>query len=124
MIDGTRVVLVMDRERTSCSPLSINSGTLLVRAKHGRKLGKELPKPFDKVCAEPMRQRLKIRVEQSSACNSARTQKAKDGREACDERVTLRWCAVDLPTLARKAEPVALVHVRKEEEPAAKRGSC
>ena len=110
----------MDRERTSCSPLSINSGTLLVRAKHGRKLGKELPKPFDKVRAEPMRQRLKIRVEQSSA----RTQKAKDGREACDARVTLRWRAVDLPTLARKAEPVALVHVRKEEEPAAKRGSC
>ena len=91
---------------------------LLVRAKHDRKLGKDLPKLFDKVRAEPVRQRLEIHIERSSARNSARGQKAKDGREARDARVALRWCMVDLPAPARKTKPVrlALVHVKEEED--------
>ena len=49
-----------DGKAISCSPFSANSGMLLVRAKHDRKLGKDLPKLFDKVRAEPVRQRLEI----------------------------------------------------------------
>ena len=104
-----------DGEAISCSPFSGNSGMLLVRAKHDRKLGKDLPKLFDKVRAELVRQRLEIH--RSSARNSARGQKAKDGREARDARVALRWCMVDLPAPARKTKPVALVHVKEEEDP-------
>ena len=108
-----------DGKAISCSPFSANSGMLLVRAKHDRKLGKDLPKLFDKVRAEPVRQRLEIHIERSSARNSARGQKAKDGREARDARVALRWCMVDLPAPARKTEPVrlTLVHVKEEEDP-------
>ena len=121
-LDGTRVVSVMDREGDFLFSVwrQLGNVDLLVRAKHDRKLGDESPKLFDKVREEPVRQRLEIHVERSSARNSARGQKAKGGREARDAQVALRWCAVDLPAPTRKEEPVqlALVHVSEEEEPA------
>ena len=122
-LDGTRVISVMDREGDFFELFTVQrqlgNVDLLVRAKHDRKLGKDLPKLFDKVRAEPVRQRLEIHIERSSARNSARGQKAKDGREARDARVALRWCMVDLPAPARKTKPVrlTLVHVKEEEDP-------
>ena len=63
-LDGTRVISVMDREGDFFELFSVQrqlgNVDLLVRAKHDRKLGKDLPKLFDKVRAEPVRQRLEI----------------------------------------------------------------
>ena len=96
---------------------------LLVRAKHNRSLGKDLPKLFDAVQAKPVQAHLEMHVARSSARRGTRRQKARAGRKAREAKLALRWCAVQLPVPSKSScqgpgpLQLSLVHVCEESAP-------
>ena len=70
-LDGVRPVAVMDREADVFDLFAeqhrLGTVDLLVRAKHNRSLGKDLPKLFDAVQAKPVQAHLEMHVAHSSA---------------------------------------------------------
>ena len=96
---------------------------LLVRAKHNRSLGKDLPKLFEAVQAKPVQAHLEMHVACSSARRGTRRQKARAGRKAREAKLALRWCAVQLPVPSKSScqgpgsLQLSLVHVCEESAP-------
>ena len=126
-LEGVRPVSVMDREGDSfelfVEQRRLGRVDLLVRAQHNRRLGRELPKLFERVRAAPAQGRMEIEVGRRSARRATRQQKASQKREARLARVGLRWRTVEL-ALPRNSDftqeaPVRLnlVHVREENAP-------
>ena len=70
-LDGVRPVAVMDREADVFDLFAeqhrLGTVDLLVRAKHNRSLGKDLPKLFEAVQAKPVQAHLEMHVARSSA---------------------------------------------------------
>ncbi len=122
-LDGVRPVSVMDREADVFALFAeqrrLGTVDLLVRAKHNRSLGKDLPKLFETVRAEAAQARLEIHVGRLSARRGSRGQKGREEREERAAQVELRWQAVELPDPERGAAAARLnlVHVREETEP-------
>ncbi len=123
-LDGVRPVSVMDREGDVFALFAeqrrLGSIDLLVRAKHNRVLGKDVPKLFDAVRAEAAQARLEIHVGRLSARRGSRGQQGSEAREQRAAQVGLRWKTLQLPAPKGGAAPVSLnlVHVREETEPA------
>ncbi len=122
-LDGVRLVSVLDREADVFALFAeqrrLGAVDLVVRAKHNRSQGKDVPKLFDAVRAEAAQAHLEIHVERLSARTAARGQKQRDARAERVAQVGLRWKAVELPS-TQKGEAAArlhLVHVREESEP-------
>ncbi len=92
---------------------------LLVRAKHNRSLGKDVPKLFEGVRAEAAQARLEIHVGRLSARRASRGQKGREARAERVAQVELRWQAVELPDpdKAAAAARLNLVHVREAAQP-------
>ncbi len=122
-LDGVRPVSVMDREADVFALFAeqrrLGTVDLLVRAKHNRSLGKDLPKLFETVRAEAAQARLEIHVGRLSARRGSRGQKGREAREERAAQVELRWQAVELPDPQRGAAAARLnlVHVREETDP-------
>ena len=123
-LDGVRPVSVMDREGDVFALFAeqrrLGSLDLLVRAKHNRVLGQDVPKLFDAVRAETAQARLEIHVGRLSARRGSRGQQGSEAREQRAAQVGLRWKTLQLPAPKGGAAPVSLnlVHVREETEPA------
>ena len=125
-LDGVRPVAVMDREADVFDLFAeqhrLGTVDLLVRAKHNRSLGKDLPKLFDAVQAKPVQAHLEMHVARSSARRGTRRQKARAGRKAREAKLALRWCAVQLPVPSKSSckgpGPLQLSLVRVCEESA------
>ena len=122
-LDGVRPVSVMDREADVfvlfAEQRRLGTGDLLVRAKHNRSLGKDVPKLFETVRAEAAQARLEIHVGRLSARRGSRGQKGREAHQERAAQVELRWQAVELPDPERDAAAARLnlVHVRGETEP-------
>ena len=122
-LDGVRPVTVMDREADVFALFAeqrrLSTVDLLVRAKHNRSLGKDVPKLFAGVRAEAAQARLEIHVGRLSARRASRGQKGREARAERVAQVELRWRAVALPDpdKAAAAARLNLVHVREETQP-------
>ncbi len=122
-LDGVRPVSVMDREADVYALFAeqrrLGTVDLLVRAKHNRSQGRDVPKLFDGVRAAPAQARMEIHVARLSARRASRKQTAREAREARVAPVELRWKEVVLgdPDGGGKALGLRLVHVREETEP-------
>ena len=99
-LEGVRPVSVMDREGDSfelfVEQRRLGTVDLLVRAQHNRRLGRELPKLFERVRAARAQARMEIEVGRRSARRATRQQQASQKREARLARVGLRWRRVEL----------------------------
>ncbi len=122
-LDGVRPVTVMDREADVFALFAeqrrLGTVDLLVRAKHNRSLGKDVPKLFAGVRAEAAQARLEIHVGRLSARRASRGQTGREARAERVAQVELRWRAVALPDpdKAAAAARLNLVHVREETQP-------
>ena len=99
-LDGVRPVALMDREADVFALFAeqrrLRTVDLLVRAKHNRSLGKDVPKLFEGVRAEAAQARLEIHVGRLSARRASRGQKGREARAERVAQVELRWQAVEL----------------------------
>ena len=122
-LDGVRPVALMDREADVFALFAeqrrLRTVDLLVRAKHNRSLGKDVPKLFEGVRAEAAQARLEIHVGRLSARRASRGQKGREARAERVAQVELRFKAVELPDpdKAAAAARLNLVHVREEAQP-------
>ena len=126
-LEGVRPVSVMDREGDSfelfVEQRRLGTVDLLVRAQHNRRLGRKLPKLFERVRAARAQAGMEIEVGRRSARRGTRQQKASEKREGRLARVGLRWRTVELAPPRNsdftKEAPVRLnlVHVWEENAP-------
>ena len=124
---GVRPVAVLDRAADVFDLFAeqhrLGTVDLLVRAKHNRSLGKDLPKLFDAVQAKPVQAHLEMHVVRRSARRGTRQQKARAGHKAREAKLALRWCAVQLPVPSKSScqgpgpLQLSLVHVCEESVP-------
>ena len=120
---GPRLVAVMDREADVQALFAeqrrLEGVELLVRAKHNRSLGKDVPKLFEHMRAQPVGGQLEIKVQRSSARRGTRRQSASALRAARTAQAELRWQTVELPAPARgeAALRMQLVHVWERAAP-------
>ena len=118
-----RLVAVMDREADVQALFAeqrrLEGVELLVRAKHNRSLGKDVPKLFEHMRAQPVGGQLEIKVQRSSARRGTRRQSASALRAARTAQAELRWQTVELPAPARgeAALRMQLVHVWERAAP-------
>ena len=100
-----RLVAVMDREADVQALFAeqrrLEGVELLVRAKHNRSLGKDVPKLFEHMRAQAVGGQLEIKVQRSSARRGTRRQSASALRAARTAQAELRWQTVELPAPAR-----------------------
>ena len=96
---GPRLVAVMDREADVQALFAeqrrLEGVELLVRAKHNRSLGKDVPKLFEHMRAQPVGGQLEIKVQRSSARRGTRRQSASALRAARTAQAELRWQTVE-----------------------------
>ncbi len=126
-LEGVRPVSVMDREGDSfelfVEQRRLGTVDLLVRAQHNRRLGRQLPKLFERVRAARAQAGMEIEVGRRSGRRATGQQKAGEKREARLARVGLRWRTVELAPPRNsdftKEAPVRLnlVHVREDNAP-------
>ena len=126
-LEGVRPVSVMDREGDSfelfVEQRRLGTVDLLVRAQHNRRLGRQLPKLFERVRAARAQAGMEIEVGRRSGRRATGQQKAGEKREARLARVGLRWRRVELAPPRNsdftKEAPVRLnlVHVREDNAP-------
>ena len=116
-LDGVRPVTVMDREADVFALFAeqrrLGTVDLLVRAKHNRSMGKDVPKLFAGVRAEAAQARLEIHVGRLSARRASRGQTGREARAERVAQVELRWRAVALPDPDKAAAAARLNLVQR-----------
>ena len=122
-LEGVRPVSVLDREADVFALFAeqrrLRKVDLLVRAKHNRSLGKDVPKLFDWIRGEAAQGRMQIHVARLSGRRASRGQTGREAREERVAQVELRWREVELADPDRQAAALQLrlVHVREETQP-------
>ncbi len=109
----TRILSVMDRE-ADCfcvfdKQRQLGNIDVLVRARHNRVLGRNIPKLFERLRNSPVSGYLPIEIDRVTARQKSSAKKAVAGRSARTAEAEVRFVQVELPpTSDSTAEPVTV----------------
>ena len=109
----TRILSVMDREADCFSVFDkqrqLGNIDVLVRAKHNRVLGRNIPKLFERLRNSPVSGRLEIEIDRVTARQKSSGKKAVSGRSARTAEAEVRFVQVELPSTSDStADPVTV----------------